>query len=135
MVASLTAVAWAAPTRMIRDRLRTLEGQEFVAAAEALGETRWQILRRELLPFARPYVLAIFLLRVPATILSESTVSFLGFGLPPDKPSLGSFIGNNYMQIVEDAGVVAPAWILLVLIVVAFQWTGQALADGAEVRR
>jgi ABC-type dipeptide/oligopeptide/nickel transport system permease subunit len=135
MIASLTAVGWAAPTRMVRNRLRTLESQEFVFAAEAIGATRWRILTGELLPFAREYLLAIFLLRVPATILAESTVSFLGLGLPPDAPSLGSFLGSNYQLILNEPSLVAPAWILLVLIVVAFQWTGQALVANAESER
>lgn len=132
MVLSLTAVGWAAPTRMIRNRLRSLESQEFVFAAQAIGATRWQILIGELLPFAREYLLAIFLLRVPATILAESTVSFLGLGLPPDAPSLGSFLGANYQLVLAEPLLVVPAWALLVLIALAFQWTGQALVKRAE---
>jgi oligopeptide transport system permease protein len=135
MVTSLTAVSWAAPTRMIRNRLRSLESADFVVAAIALGATRWQIVTRELLPFAQPYVLAIFLLRVPAAILSESTVSFLGFGLPPDQPSLGSFIGDNYKEILGDAWIVVPAWGSLVAIVMAFQWTGAWVQARSEVTR
>jgi ABC-type dipeptide/oligopeptide/nickel transport system permease subunit len=132
MVLSLTAVGWAAPTRMIRNRLRSLEAQEFVFAAQAIGATRWRILTGELLPFAREYLLAIFLLRVPETILAESTVSFLGLGLPPDAPSLGSFLGANHQLVLAEPLLVVPAWGLLVLIVAAFQWTGQALAQRAE---
>lgn len=132
MVISLAVIGWAAPARMIRNRLHSLESQEFVAAAYAIGETRWQVLVRELLPFAREYVLAIFLLRVPATILAESTVSFLGLGMPDSQPSLGSFLGRNPQQMLAAPQVIVPAWILLVVIVVAFQWTGQGLIARAE---
>ena len=128
MTLSLAAVGWAAPTRMIRNRLRSLEGQEFVLAAEAIGATRGRILVRHLLPFIRGYVMAIFLLRVPAAILAESTVSFLGFGMPPDKASLGTYLGQNYGKILlGDYRIVLPAWGLLLVIVIAFHWTGQGL--------
>jgi peptide/nickel transport system permease protein len=128
MIVSLTAIGWAAPTRQIQDRLRSLEQQEFVLAARSLGATRWRILRRHLLPFARDYVLAIFLLRVPAVVLTESTISFLGFGLPPSQPSLGKYLGSNYARILQgEWRVVMPAWILLIVLVVAFQWAGQGL--------
>jgi ABC-type dipeptide/oligopeptide/nickel transport system permease subunit len=133
VVLSLTLVGWAAPTRQIQNRLRSLEGQDFVLAARAVGAGRWRILVRHLLPFAWDYVLAIFLLRVPATILAESTVSFLGFGLPPREASLGTFVGLNYTTMMRGAwGVLLPALVLLFLVVVAFQWTGQgALARAA----
>lgn len=135
MSLSLAAVGWAAPTRMIRNRLRSLERQDFVLAAEALGATRWRILVKHLLPYAREYVLAIFLLRVPATILSESTVSFLGFGMPPDRPSLGTYIGQNYKAILRgEMRVVLPAWLLLIVVVIAFQWTGQSLLRRPETK-
>ncbi len=135
MVFSLSAVGWAAPTRMIQNRLRSLEGQEFVAAAFALGASRFRVVTRHLLPFAREYVFAIFLLRVPATILAESTVSFLGFGMPPDHPSLGTYLGQSYRFLLDgEWRIVGPAWALLVLTVLGFSWTGQLLLDSHAKR-
>lgn len=130
MIASLVAIGWAAPTRQLQNRLRSLESQEFVLAAEALGASRTRVVVRHLLPFARDYVLAIFLLRVPSIILTESTVSFLGFGLPADEPSLGAYLGANYDKLMYggQARVVVPAWILLALMVLAFQWVGHDVA-------
>lgn len=128
MALALTAVGWAAPTRMVQNRLRSLERQDFVAAAESLGASRWRVVRRHLLPFAWDYLGAIFLLRVPAIVLTESTVSFLGFGLPPDQPSLGKYLGANAAKLIlGEWRVVAPAWALLALVVLAFQWTGEGL--------
>ncbi len=136
MVASLSAVGWAAPTRMIQNRLRSLESQEFVAAAFALGAGRTRILLRHLLPFAREYVFAIFLLRVPATILAESTVSFLGFGMPPDQPSLGTYLGQSYRFLLDgEWRVVGPAWGLLIAVVIGFSWSGSYLLLPRSERR
>ncbi len=134
-VVSLTVVSWAAPTRMIQDRLRSLEREDFVQAAVAVGTTRWGLVRRHLLPFAWDYVLAIFLLRVPATILAESTVSFLGFGGGPDEASLGSYIGRWYGTLLQGDLHLLPALVLLAAIVVGFQWLGQAALAATGVRR
>ena len=136
MALALTAVGWAAPTRMVQNRLRSLERQDFVLAAEGLGATRWRVVRRHLLPFAWDYLAAIFLLRVPAIVLTESTVSFLGFGLPPDQPSLGKYLGANAAKLMlGEWRVVAPAWVLLAVVVLAFQWTGEGvLGRGREER-
>jgi peptide/nickel transport system permease protein len=128
MLASLTAIGWAAPTRQLQNRLRSLARQEFVQAAEALGASRLRIVIRHLLPFAWDYLLALFLLRVPSIILTESTVSFLGFGLPPDQPSLGKYVGANASRIVQgEWRVIGPAWLLLVGVVVAFQAVGSGM--------
>jgi peptide/nickel transport system permease protein len=133
MVLSLIAIGWAAPTRMVQNRLRSLERMDFVQAAHAIGATRWRILTRHLLPFAWDYLLAIFLLRVPAVILSESTVSYLGFGLPPGQQSLGKYIGEHWKTAINGAWLaIVPAWVLLVLVVVAFQWAGKGLLERAE---
>jgi peptide/nickel transport system permease protein len=118
MIVSLGLVGWAGPTRMLRNRLATLEDQEFVLAARGLGGTRAHLFRTHLWPSLKPYALAIFLSRVPAAILAESTVSF--FGIARLEPmSLGRYLGTSYSAILYEGGarVVLPAWALLVLIV------------------
>ena len=118
MIASLGLVGWAGPTRMLRNRLATLEEQEFVLAARALGGTRAHLFRAHLWPGLKAYVLALFLSRLPAAILAESTVSF--FGIARMEPmSLGRYLGTSYSAILYEGGarVVLPAWGLLILIV------------------
>lgn len=136
MVVSLIAIGWAAPTRMVQNRLRTLERLDFIAAAHAIGVPRGRILTRHVLPMAWDYLLAIFLLRVPAIILTESTVSYLGFGLPLTEPSLGKYIGSHWQMLAtEDWVAVAPAWALLALVVVAFHQVGSGLLKANEASR
>lgn len=137
MALSLVAIGWAAPTRMVQNRLRSLSRQDFIRAATAIGVPRRRILTRHLLPFAAEYLLAIFLLRVPAVVLTESTISYLGFGLPLDQPSLGKFIGDHWQLLMgPDWFKVVPAWALLVTLVPAFQWVGEGLlARSSEAQR
>jgi ABC-type dipeptide/oligopeptide/nickel transport system permease subunit len=136
MIFSLSIVGWAAPTRMLQRRLQSLEREEYVEASFALGATRWWVVWHHLLPALRGYLIAIFLLRVPSAILAESTVSFLGFGLPPDQPSLGTYLGQNVTRLILGAWhVVLPAWLLLLLLVLSFHWAAQGLLLLTEGRR
>jgi ABC-type dipeptide/oligopeptide/nickel transport system permease subunit len=129
MVVSLALVGWAGPARMFRNRLDTLEGQEFVAASRALGGSGPHVLRVHLWPALRPFVLAVFLSRLPAAILAESTVSF--FGIARMEPmSLGRYLGTSYAALIYEGGtrIVIPAWMLLVLLVLGASLASQALA-------
>ena len=126
-------VGWAGPARMFRNRLATLEGQEFVAASRALGAGRWHLLRVHLWPALRPFVLAVFLSRLPTAILTESTVSF--FGIARMEPmSLGRYLGTSYAALIYEGGarVVLPAWGLLVLLVLGASLASQALGAGTR---
>ena len=134
MVISLGVVGWAAPARMIRDRLYSLEQREFVAAARALGSSRTHLIRTHLWPSLRPFLLGIFLARIPSAILAESTVSF--FGIARMEPmSLGRYLGTSYSALVYDGGarIVGPAWALLVLVVLAASLSARAVR-GVESR-
>jgi peptide/nickel transport system permease protein len=129
MVVSVALVGWAGPARMFRNRLDTLEGQEFVAASRALGGTGPHVLRVHLWPALRPFVLAVFLSRLPSAILAESTVSF--FGIARMEPmSLGRYLGTSYAALIYEGGtrIVIPAWMLLVLLVLGASLASQALA-------
>ncbi|MCP3103815.1 ABC transporter permease subunit [Myxococcus sp. K15C18031901] len=129
MVVSLSLVGWAGPARMFRNRLATLEGQEFVAAARALGGGGLHVLRVHLWPALRPFALAVFLSRLPTAILTESTVSF--FGIARMEPmSLGRYLGTSYAALIYEGGgrVVLPAWALLVLLVLGASLASQALS-------
>lgn len=118
MVLSLGLLGWAAPAWVLHSRLETLERQDFVTAAKALGATRAHILRYHLWPALKSTLLTLFLARVPAAILAESTVSFLGIGRV-EPMSLGRYLGTSYSAVLYEGGwrIVGPAWALLVLVV------------------
>jgi peptide/nickel transport system permease protein len=130
--ASLSVIGWAVPALMFRARLQALGETEFVAASRALGAGEGWILVRHLLPQMKGFVLAVFLLRVPAVIFMESTISFLGFGLPPTTPSLGTYVGSNYRNLIlGEWRIVLPVWALLLLISIGFSLLGKAFLEDA----
>jgi peptide/nickel transport system permease protein len=81
--------------RVARAATLSLARREFVVAAQALGATHARILLRELLPNVMLPLTAFFLLAVAVTIVAEGALSFLGLGVPPPTPSLGSMIGEG----------------------------------------
>ncbi|MBF5042782.1 ABC transporter permease subunit [Aggregicoccus sp. 17bor-14] len=135
MVGSLALIGWAGPARMLRNRLATLEGQEFVAASRALGARGPHLLRVHLWPALRPFALAVFLSRLPAAILAESTVSFLGIA-QMEPMSLGRYLGTSYAALMYEGGtrVVLPAWGLLVLLVLGASLAAQGLQRASHGR-
>jgi peptide/nickel transport system permease protein len=130
MIGSLAAVGWSGPARMIRNRLATLERQDFIAASKALGAGRRHLLIAHLWPAMRSYVFAILVARIPAAILAESTVSFFGIG-KVEPMSLGRYLGTSYASLLYPSGarIVIPAWLLLVLVVLGAALTARTAAS------
>ena len=86
---TLTLVNWAAVARVVRSRTLTLKNSEFAEAARVIGVPRGRIMRRHILPNCLPTLLVLFTLNIPASILTESSLSFLGLGIQPPNASWG----------------------------------------------
>lgn len=135
LVVCLALVSWAGPARMFRERLATLEQQQFVAAATALGATRAHLFRAHLWRGLRGFALTVLVTRVPAAILAESTVSFLGIARM-EGMSLGRYLGTSYTAILYEGGarVVLPAWSLLVLVVLGTSLMARGMGNAGRGR-
>jgi peptide/nickel transport system permease protein len=92
-------LSWPATARVIRSRVQTLRGQEFIAAARMAGASHLRILRRNMLPNVAAFVLVSTSLQIASAIVSESFLSFLGLG-DPDHPSWGLLLqqGQLFLQ-------------------------------------
>jgi len=102
-------------SRVIRSAVIGIKGNVYVAAAVAVGCPTSRILTRHILPNIMAPLIILFSLQVPSVIMTEASLSFLGFGIPPPTPSWGGMLGGtayNYM-------LLAP-WMLI--------WPGLALA-------
>ena len=85
--------------RIVRSSVIVLREMEYVQAAVAAGAGHWRILRRHILPNVMGPVLVIATIHLAIAIITEATLSFLGVGVPPTAPSLGTLIriGNSYL--------------------------------------
>jgi peptide/nickel transport system permease protein len=87
-------------SRVVRSAVISIKGNVYFDAATAIGAPWWRILVRHVLPNIMAPIIIMLTLAMGGMILMESTLSFLGFGIPPPMPSWGSMLsgeGRNYM--------------------------------------
>ncbi|WP_405148147.1 ABC transporter permease [Nocardia salmonicida] len=92
VVLSIGLTHWVQVARIVRSESSSLREREYVSAAVLAGASRTHLLIRHLLPAVAPQALIAVVLLLPHAIWHESTLSFLGFGLPPHEPSLGTLL-------------------------------------------
>ncbi len=112
---------WPQFARTVRGSTMVEKNKEYVQAARVIGLSRGLVMVRHVLPNVMGPVLVIATINLAIAVLSEATLSFLGVGVPPTEPSLGTLIriGNNFLfsgewWIVIFPGVTLAAWILSV---------------------
>ncbi len=125
---------WAGTTRFVRAEFLSLREQDFVIAAQALGLPRWRIIFRHMMPNAIAPVLVSATIGIPGAILTESALSFLGFGVPPPNATWGNILAGG-RQFIFDAPwlLIAPAAAILVT-VLSFNLFGEGLRDALNPR-
>ena len=133
----LGAVSWLTMARIVRGQVLALKAQQFVAAAQALGQSHFKILARHLLPNLLGIVVVYLTLTVPAVILDESFLSFLGLGIQPPQASWGSLLANG----AEVINPIRSNWWLLVfpamamcVTLLALNFLGDAIREAADPR-
>ena len=88
-------------SRIMRSAVIGVKENAYFQMAEAIGNTKWRVLMRHVLPNIAPPVIIIFSINIGAVIISEASLSFLGFGLPAEIPSWGGMLsreGRVYME-------------------------------------
>jgi peptide/nickel transport system permease protein len=121
--------SWPYVARIIRGQVLSLREKEFVEASRSLGASNLRIIFREILPNLVAPIIVYTSLFVPANILLEAALSFLGVGVPPGQPSWGQML-SDASEIFDSAWwyMFFPGMALL-LTVLAFNLVGDGLQD------
>ena len=90
-------------SRVVRGAIIGVKENVFFDAAEAMGSSKWRTLTWHVLPNIAAPVIIIFSINVGGVIMAEASLSFLGFGLPPEVPSWGSLLSRGGRQYMEQA--------------------------------
>jgi peptide/nickel transport system permease protein/oligopeptide transport system permease protein len=133
----LGAVSWLTMARIVRGQVLSLRQQAFVEASRALGAGPVRILWKHIIPNTLGVVIVYLTLTVPAIILYESFLSFLGLGIQPPMASWGSLIAEgaeqmNPIRIYWWLIVFPGAWLVTTLL--ALNFIGDGLRDAWKVR-
>jgi len=125
VVMALAVVFTPATTRIARANTLRLSGMEFITAARAAGMHDVRIIFRELLPNLVPPMLAYGLLLVAIAALAEAALSFLGLGIPPPTPSLGSMMAGEQSRVMDAPHAVFFPALMLFLTIFALNIVGE----------
>jgi peptide/nickel transport system permease protein len=130
LILSIGLSFWVQYARTVRAQTLVERHKDYVQAARLIGLSPARILLRHILPNVTGPVLVIITINLALAIILEATLSFLGVGLPPTEPSLGTLIriGNNYLFSGEWWIAIFPG-ITLVALVLAVNLVGDWLRD------
>ncbi len=126
--------SWTGVARLVRGEFLRLKNQDYVAAAKVCGASDRRIIFRHLLPNALAPVLVSASFGVASAILIESSLSFLGFGVPPYVPSWGGILSasREYMDVAWWMTIVPGVAIFLTI--TAYNLVGEGLRDAIDPR-
>lgn len=137
LILTLGFIEWLTMARIVRGQVLSLKERQFVTAARALGQSHAKILIRHLLPNLAGIILVYLTLTIPAVVIDESFLSFLGLGIQAPQASWGSLLADG-------AGAINPVrsfWWLLVfpatamaLTLLALNFLGDALRDAFDTQ-
>ncbi len=131
---TLTLVNWANVARVVRAQTLQLKSSEYVEAAQVIGVSRAAVMRRHILPNCLSTMLVLFTLNVPASILTESSLSFLGLGVQPPNASWGLMINVGRQYLYTAPWLCFAPGAAIMLIVLAFNFLGNGLLDVLDPR-
>ncbi len=137
LIFALGFIEWLTMARIVRGEVLAVRSKTFITAARVLGQSHFVILFRHILPNLAGVVVICLTLTIPAVIIDESFLSFLGLGVEAPLASLGSLLADG-------AGAINPIrsswWLLvfpaatMVLLLLALNFLGDALRDALDVR-
>lgn len=137
IIAILSFIGWAGLARIIRGMVLSIKRQEFVTAAEALGVGRMQIITRHILPNTMSFVIVAATISVPAYILGEVVLSFLGVGVQEPAASWGNMLNQaRSLRVLSSFPWLlwAPG-VAIFLTVLAWNFLGDGLRDALDPRK
>jgi peptide/nickel transport system permease protein len=135
IVIALIIVQWAYYARTVRGTALSETRKEYIDAARGLGLPSWRIIFRHLLPNCIPPLIVISTVQVANTIVLESSLSFLGVGVPITQPSLGLLIANGYGYMLSGQYWMSMyPGIALLAIVASINMVGDRLRDTLNPR-
>jgi peptide/nickel transport system permease protein len=135
LIVVLSFLAWQVPSRLVRGESLSLRTREFVQAVQVMGGGSARAVIRHIIPNTISTIVVNATFQVADAILILAVLSYLGFGLPPPAATWGGMLsdGSSYVF----AGYwwqIYPVGVLIVIVVVAFNFLGDALRDLLDVR-
>ena len=134
IVVLIAAASWMEVARVVEGQIRSLRERDFALAAESLGASDARIMFRELLPNAVAPIVVAATLNIAHAILSESYISFLGYGIQPPTPSWGNMLDNAQSYLTNAPWLAIVPGVAITLTVTSFNFIGDGLRDALDAK-
>jgi oligopeptide transport system permease protein len=134
IIIAFALTRWMDVARLVRGQTLSLREREFVEAARMGGARDFAMLTRHIFPNALGPIIVQATFAIPAAVLFEAFLSFLGLGLPPPTPSWGAMAADGYHGMDFAPHIVLAPSVALSLTLMAFNWLGDGLRDAFDPR-
>jgi oligopeptide transport system permease protein len=134
IIIAFALTRWMDVARLVRGQALALREREFVEAARMAGARDFSLLLRHIFPNALGPIIVQATFAIPAAVLFEAFLSFLGLGLPSPTPSWGAMAADGYHGMDFAPHIVLAPTIALSLTLMAFNWVGDGLRDAFDPR-
>lgn len=129
---AIGAIAWLDMARIVRGQTLSLRGKEFIEAAHVSGVSKWNIIRRHIIPNVLGIVAVYSTLLVPSMILTESFLSFLGLGVQEPMTSWGALLQEGSQTMEIAIWQIAFPGAFMVVTLFCFNYIGDGLRDALD---
>jgi peptide/nickel transport system permease protein len=133
-IAVVSILLWSRYARQVRGETLALKHRDFVARAKVAGSSDWRILFKHILPNVANTLIVLATLQVGTVILLESTLSFLGAGIPRPQPSWGVMVADGRDLIVSAWWIAFFPGLAILLVVLSMNMLGDWLRDHLDPR-
>lgn len=134
LVLAIGLVSWPTIARLVRGQALSLQEEEFVLAARALGASPWRIAWQHLLPNLLGPVIVTAAFGVPAAIFAEAALAFIGLGLPPPTASWGRLVTDSFATLFAAPYLAVTSCLAVAVTMLSFTFLGDGLRDALDPR-
>ena len=133
MTVVLSFLGWTGLARVVRGRLLSMREEDFAMAAKGAGASNWRIVMHHLIPGFTSHLIVTITINIPAMILGEVSLGFLGLGMQKPALSWGVLLqdAQNIMAIANQPWMMIPAGVVIVTVLL-FNFVGDGLRDAAD---
>lgn len=132
IVLVIAILAWMQVARLVRASFLSLKEKEFSEAARCLGVSNRRIMLRHLMPNAMSPIIVAATFRVATSIITESGLSYLGFGVQPPTPTWGNMLKNAQEQMTRAPWTAIFPGLMIFITVIAINFIGDGLRDSLD---
>jgi peptide/nickel transport system permease protein len=129
LILVLGITGWVPYARVVRSQVLSIQSNDFIVAAQTIGASDFRILFRHILPNIYAPIITIATFQVASAIIAESSLSFLGLGVPVNVPSWGNMLSQGQLYMSSAWWISVFPGICIMLIVLSINILGDALRD------